>query len=117
MKQDVAQEMLAILSSDRRWCKNAYAAGPRVCLTAARLRAAGQVNFSGEEIDLDSDPYLRLLAQVIREQFPDRARAAGVMCPSSCKVAVIWFNDHEDTHFGDVRAVLEKAAARWGEGG
>lgn len=53
-----------------------------------------------------------LLAETIAEQYPDRLIPIENPIPV---FVVTYFNDRVDTTFGDVTAVLEKAAVRWDE--
>ena len=54
------------------------------------------------------------LAQVIREQYPERLppKIGGCVSPVT---DVAEFNDNPATTFGDVRTVLEKVSVRWQE--
>lgn len=51
----------------------------------------------------------RELAQIIREQFPERTFMSPVLHPAAWTVFA--FNDHADTIWADVRLVLDKLAA------
>jgi hypothetical protein len=50
------------------------------------------------------------MAEVIREQHPDRASAN-----ESAAVVVMRFNDHDDTDWPDVKALLDETSLRWDE--
>jgi len=110
VEENIAQEMLRILPNDRAWTRNWLVAGSRHCLLGARLRAEGAVVTNNDDVShLDDDPYTQLLARIIAEQFPD-----GVVLGKPTGM-VITFNDVEETHFTDIRMVLEKAEAIWDE--
>lgn len=116
MAENVAEQMLRILSGHRSWTRaQLMSITGRRCLLGARLRSKGDLCFlpMGTNIaHLNHDPYMKLLARIIREQFPER-----VICDADAVVKqVIYFNDHPGTRFTDVRLVLEKAAAEWEEG-
>jgi len=114
-RSNVAQKMLDILPNYRTWSNKDLQSGTHRCLLGARLRASGyrNIQFNTDVSHLDLDSYTMLLARIITEQFPDRLRKVKVV--ETATKTVISFNDHVDTHFVDVRAVLEKTAAAWYE--
>ena len=66
------------------------------------------------------------LAEVIQEQFPDRASGPVIggeplylkeNLQDLVANTIVWFNDHPNTTFDEVRVVLEKAAIRLEEKG
>lgn len=57
-----------------------------------------------------SSTLLRLLREVIAEQYPDRARSF------SSAISIPYFNDHPHTTIHDIRRVLEKVRALAAEG-
>ncbi len=111
MTVNIAQEMLRILPNDRAWTRNWLVAGSRHCLLGARLRAERAYVTNNDDVShLDDDPYTQLLARIIAEQFPEQVVLGGN--PTGM---IITFNDIEETHFTDIRMVLEKAEAIWDE--
>jgi hypothetical protein len=56
----------------------------------------------------ESKQVVRVLAGVIREQFPERVEELYLCEPSTY---VTCFNDHDDTTLADVRLVVDKAEA------
>lgn len=57
----------------------------------------------------------RVLADIIREQFPDRASWMSASGESTPESIIVGFNDHPDTTFADVERVFEKAEVAWDE--
>lgn len=118
MEENIAQEMLRVLSTHRTWTSGRLQAGPRRCLLGARLRADGVMRMSSSETNLaylNHDLYTLLLARIICEQFPERIHPlAGETLETPVK-KIMSFNDWESTRFTDIRMVLEKAAVRWDE--
>ena len=97
------------------WVKEMFESmyGDRHCL-AGRARmvvAGGRERFAG---DL-APPEMPELAQVIKEQFPERICAATTKAhpfPSHTHMVITEFNDHPFTTFADVALVTEKAAIK-----
>jgi hypothetical protein len=122
--------MLRLLDRGHAWTKDQlftwrdHSPHQRYCtLGARRYVVAPEVAFHDVIPDL-RDPYdertvafqamlsteeddLRVLVEIIREQFPDRANPAHA--PAD---AVTMFNDHDDTTWDDIEMVLEKAIVR-----
>ena len=111
---EVAERMMEILPDSRHWTKGNLRKYGRLCLWGARAVAAGIVIRAGmteEDIErlLGDDEYMIAVADVILENYPDRH--------DPHYQVIVGFNDHDDTRFTDVRAILEKAAARVTEPG
>jgi hypothetical protein len=109
----VLREMLRWLRDPERWVKKSYVSLSRLCLTAAHGSIRYQnpfywMTWRSEESSLS----LRTLADVIREQYPERARMSpgpGGLRPAG---EIVLFNDHPDTVHADIVSVLEKSIAR-----
>lgn len=89
------------------WTKDAFTdESGRHCLQGALYEAHGTCAVDDQQVgrpvtgELARD--LRLVNEVIRDQFPERAGGVGASR----------FNDHPQTTVDDVIAVLEKAAVR-----
>ncbi len=89
------------------WTKDTFTDGAgRHCLQGALYEAHGIRALGDEQVgrpvsgELASD--VRLVNEVIRDQFPERAGGVGASR----------FNDHPDTTVDDVIRVMEKAAVR-----
>jgi hypothetical protein len=61
---------------------------------------------------INADPECLLVAEIIKEQFPDRLRSSHRLYPSSI---IPTFNDHPNTTLEDVQLVLRKAAIQCDE--
>jgi hypothetical protein len=109
----VLREMLRWLRDPEHWVKKSYMSLGRMCLTAAHGSICYQNPFywmtwrDGEGPSLS----LRTLADVIREQYPERApvRQGPGLRPAG---EIVLFNDHPDTVHADIISVLEKSIAR-----
>ena len=103
-----AREALEILNKSG-WCKGATTnlADPRYPRNSHCLGGAWNLALYENDIWKSNDitPY-RVLASLILEQYPDRARAGE---PAAYNVTE--FNDHPHTTEDDVRSILEKLAA------
>lgn len=97
--QDDARAALELLRREGWWKEDgSFSAHRGGCLALA----ANWVNPDSEGLET-------AIADVIREQYPERARLLQAN-PADVHVCVA-FNDHPDTTFADVEAVLEKVAA------
>jgi hypothetical protein len=119
--RNIAEEMLDILPDDDSWTQEEFFAPytlsgiPRkaYCLLGAygMLTHEDPLYYSGGRVPRNA--YCARLAQVIREQYPERilrlgksgTRAGGDL---SVREVITWFNDHDETTYEDIRAVLEK---------
>lgn len=88
------------------WCKGLYEnplTGQR-CLIGAWLRVPYKL-FAAIMLRQNNPETLAKLAGIIREQFPERVSQVTGSHP---ELYIMYFNDHEDTCFADVLAILEK---------
>src|SRR5665213_2036541 len=76
-----------------------------VCVAGALARA--HFNGDGNQWTRELQPYMQLIADVAREQYPDRA-----IGNDNWGSAAVHFNNHKDTVIEDVLRVMDKAAVR-----
>ncbi len=100
------QEAIRVLSR-KGWAKDTFTDGTgRHCLQGALYEAHGVCPLDSRNVgravtgELAAD--VRLVNEVIRDQFPERVGAVGISR----------FNDHPETTLDDVIRVMEKAAIR-----
>ena len=100
------REAIRVLSGSG-WTKGTFTDGAgRHCLQGALFEAHGICAAGDQQVgrrvsgELATD--VRLVNEVIREQFPERVGGVGASR----------FNDHPDTTVDDVTRVMEKAAVR-----
>ena len=102
------------LTGAQKWTQKKFSTpgGTRHCLLGA-MYGIDATNNGVDEWDVDfAAPEVRVLAEVIAEQYPER------MCYGFCDVEddasliVVSFNDHRDTSFADVDRVLDKAVVK-----
>lgn len=104
---DNAGERLTPLDVLRRdgWCKGSF----------HDMTGAYCIRGAGHQCRITSGhPYLLAVGEVAREQFPERI-PADLATDRFTSNDVVRFNDHPDTTFADVEAVLEKAQLRLAE--
>lgn len=97
--------------------------GSKGCLVGGLILANELLDY--RDITSDEDwlnlylPCTTTIAEVIREQYPDRLRANSACLCNQCQKTdddlsitdiIFVFNDHNDTVYSDIRTVLEKAA-------
>jgi hypothetical protein len=105
----VAEDMLAYLDDPDHWVQGKYEMGEQRCL----LGAHGAVvygdadHWAGSRRRPGSSRLLRQLADIIREQYPER-----MVRPWSTGDVIAGFNDHPGTRHAEVVAVLEKLVVR-----
>lgn len=85
------EDIRARLDGGRKWCKGKGWDGDKICLVEA-VAAKGHAGL------------LYLLGGVIQERHPHRARGS-----------IVAFNDHPDTTYADIDAVLDEMSQRWEE--
>lgn len=95
------QEVINAFDGGSRWIKDKlFDLDGKVCLLGA---------FCVTGVSL-SDERKTLIANTIKEMFPERLHSAADIAG-----AIIWFNDHNDTIYADVEAVLQKVEAKESE--
>ena len=100
----IIADAAGILSAEDRWIQRTSISGNRRCMWGALRDAAKDcctLEAAHEELMRASGK----ISRVIEEQYPER------FTPGLPEDRIIQFNDHRDTVFPDVQAVLEKALA------
>ncbi len=120
-RAEVARRMLDILPDGDQWAKYTLDDGRgRRCLLGARAEVdeVRHIIFTLEVArHYKDDGYLTLLAEIIREQYPELTAfiMEDGMFPAFARIwpgmLVQHFNDHPYTAYPDIRLILEKAAA------
>jgi len=110
MADNVLDQARQRLDGGKKWCKGAFRKGDSRCLT-------GAICFASVNRDADSAPMgfsaWFAVDDVIREQYPDRG--LDLTQHTGLCVSIPAFNDHPDTTWADIDAVLDKAARRLDE--
>lgn len=94
-----ADKMLEALDGGKKWIKGRLALGDHYCIMGA--------NAYCEPSMVDFRKTSDILDKVIIEQYPERVNGKLDTIPN--------FNDHPDTNWDDIRAVLEKVSTKLDE--
>lgn len=98
---NVLVKLLDVIPDHIHWCKGHYKDENGYCI----LGGLRKIQFDGPR-NLHLHKAVRHINTIINRLYPDRTRSYIIASDN-----IIFFNDHEDTSYDDVRRVIQEAIA------